>query len=333
MKTIVFILLNILITLPITSQSNTMKERKVLLKKIFEITETQICNPSFLETQEWNEFSTHMYSDNVLGLDDYSFTQEFNKAASNLTFTHYYIQSISSEPRAQESSKRISSKKVEAFELTELNENSAVLTVRRFIPNGQLMKKLIDKIQEKAYENLVIDLRGNGGGTLDAAVVLGQYLTSDMIDAGSYLSRSWFKSHKRYPTEEEIKKLPFLTDMSYAGFQRAAQEDGFRMVIPPHTNPIFEGQIFILTDAETASTCEPLVHLLKQQGVGTIIGQPTAGAMLSGRSFKLNDKMNLFLPVQDYVTAEGYRLDKVGVTPDIEIKSEQALDKVLSLIE
>jgi C-terminal processing protease CtpA/Prc len=38
------------------------------------------------------------------------------------------------------------------------------------------------------------------------------------------------------------------------------------------------------------------------------------------------------LPIADFYTYDGIRLDKVGVNPDITVKSEDALNKALEII-
>lgn len=333
MKTIVCILIALCTTLPISAQMEPFQERKELISDIIHLTETNICNPAFLETNAWVYFLKNLHKPEVLKLDDEQFASAFNQASRTLPFTHFYISVTNKKKQRKAKRKAKANGTLKAFELSEVDDATAVLTIRRFIANGGLMQSLITEIKSGKYKNLIIDLRDNGGGTLDAAVVLGQFLTPEMIDAGSYLSRSWFDENGRYPTLGEIQHFPFLTDMSYSGFKKAAENPGFRMVIPPHTNATFEGKVYVLTNDLTASTCEPFVHLLKEQGVAEIIGEKTAGAMLSGSSFTLKKNMQLFIPVQDYVTAQGTRLDKLGVTPTVETTSEKAMETALSIIK
>lgn len=333
MKTIFIAISFLCISLQSYAQFDPLQERKEVVQTIIDLAETHICNPAFLETPEWDVFVNYIQSEEVLSMEETQFGRAFNIAARELTFSHFYLKYSNKEKRrrSKKSTKKTVRKK--AFELSEIDAETAILTVRQFIPNGPLMKSLVTQISDKEYKNLIIDVRGNSGGTLDAAVVLGQFITPNMIDAGSYLSRSWFEQNNHYPTQEDINSFPFLQDMTYAGFRKAAKQPAFRMVIPPHSNPTFQGEVYVLTDNYTASTCEPLVYLLKEQGVAKVIGEHTAGAMLSGMDFKLTKNLNLFLPVQDYITSDGHRLDKVGVQPTIEVASEQALETVLELLK
>lgn len=333
MKTIIIAISFLCISITSYAQYDPLQERKEMVHTIIDLAEKHICNPAFLETPEWDVFVNYIQSEEVLSLEEIPFGKAFNIAARELTFSHFYLKYSNKEKRRN--SKKSTQKSVtkKAFELSEVDSETVILTVRQFIANGSLMKSLVTEISEKGYKNLIIDLRGNSGGTLDAAVVLGQFITPNMIDAGSYLSRSWFEQNNRYPTQEEINKFPFLRDMTHAGFREAAKQPAFRMVIPPHSNPTFQGEVYVLTDHNTASTCEPLVYLLKQQNVAKVVGEHTAGAMLSGMDFKLTKKLTLFMPVQDYITADGHRLDKVGVQPTVEVASEKALETALELLK
>jgi C-terminal processing protease CtpA/Prc len=111
-----------------------------------------------------------------------------------------------------------------------------------------------------------------------------------------------------------------------------AENAAFRMVLPGHSNPIFNGRVVVLTSNTTASACEPFVDALKKLKVGTVVGEKTNGAMLSGSSFKINEDLRLFLPVADFMTDEGTRIDKVGIAPDIDVEADKALDYVLEEI-
>lgn len=88
----------------------------------------------------------------------------------------------------------------------------------------------------------------------------------------------------------------------------------------------------MLTSGKTASTCEPIVYALKKHQLATIVGQTTAGAMLSAAFFQVYGKYYLFLPIADYYTSDGKRLDQVGVEPDIPVEAESALDVAKQLL-
>lgn len=306
----------------------TVQERQRDVQTIIQIAENYICNPSWIETQAWKAFKASLQSEDMMQLPTQEFAHSFNVKRKQLPFTHMYLsQNKTSEANGN-------SPKQSPFELKEMDAKTALLTIRSFVADAPGMIQSVQKIQAGGYANLIVDLRGNEGGTLDAAVVLGRFLTNEPIDAGVYLSRKWFLEHGDYPSKEDIQTLPFLQDMSFDGFGKMLDENGaFRMVLPPHSNPTFKGKVYVLIDGYTGSTCEPLADRLKKTGRATLVGERTAGAMLSGRYFKISNELKMFLPVADYITAEGNRIDKVGVAPDVEVASEKALEYVLNRVK
>lgn len=288
------------------------------ISTIVKTTEKNICNPYWLESPSWQAFLSEVQSPEMTALKADKFAYAFNRKAKALPFTHFYL--IPTQVTAKKKKRKA------PFELTEISPTTVQLTIRSFVADAAGMSKLVAKIQAGSYEKLIIDLRGNHGGTLDAAVVLGQFLTRESIDAGVYISRKWYDKNPNYPSPSDIEGFPFLTDMSFQGFGKMLnKEDAFRMVIPAHQRPIFQGEVAVLTDRYTASTCEPFVDLLQKIKGATILGEKTAGAMLSGRFFKISSSLKLFVPVADYITGEGKKIDKIGVTPDVIVAPEEAL--------
>jgi C-terminal processing protease CtpA/Prc len=90
-----------------------------------------------------------------------------------------------------------------------------------------------------------------------------------------------------------------------------------------------QSKIYLLTNKYTASACEPLVHGLKNTGNIQVIGEKTAGAMLSPTLYDVGNDFFLIVPTADYLTNEWTSIEGVGVKPDIEVKSKKALDFVL----
>lgn len=68
---------------------------------------------------------------------------------------------------------------------------------------------------------------------------------------------------------------------------------------------------------------------LKNSERVTVVGEATAGAMLSASSYPLSSGFIAVIPNADYYTPNGSRLDRVGVLPNIEVKPEDALKYVL----
>jgi len=71
----------------------------------------------------------------------------------------------------------------------------------------------------------------------------------------------------------------------------------------------------------TRSGKEILAYGFKQYDIGAVVGTKTAGAVLGGSPFLLQDSSLLYLAVVD-VFVNGERLEGKGVTPDIEAPFE-----------
>ena len=101
------------------------------------------------------------------------------------------------------------------------------------------------------------------------------------------------------------------------------------------TNPraeTFKGKIYILTSDITASASEPFVYTLQKENIATVIGAKTAGAMISMQYFYAHN-FAVTIPVLDYYTFDGKRLDRIGVEPNIACDPKDALNVALNKIK
>ena len=311
------------------SQASINPERKALLDKVFEILEKNVANPAWVESKTYFDFKEDLYSDKVMKMSGEDFLAYFQQKRHQLDFSHLSLYSTKKVKKAGTSDTK--QKAEPAISWKELSEEVAYLRVRTFSTNAEPMVKILSEIGTDRYDHLIIDLRDNGGGSLDSPVVLGRFLIQESIDTGVYLSRSWFEKNQRSATTEDIARFPFLKEFTYQAIMKMySTTDGFRVVLPSHDQPVFKGKIYVLVNSNTASACEPLIDLFQKYKVAALVGTKSAGAMLSGQAFKVNEDYSVFLPISDYLTADGRRIDQVGVTPEHKVPSEQALEYVLN---
>ena len=133
------------------------------------------------------------------------------------------------------------------------------------------------------------------------------------------------------PPPSEWSGLPILTSPDMDAFFAALETQGALVGFVPPMAPYYGGPVYVLTGPNTASASEPLVYLLQSTGRATVVGQTTAGAMVSATMTELGDGWVLQHPVADYFTPDGTRLDQVGVTPDVEVPLADALDEARRL--
>ena len=158
------------------------------------------------------------------------------------------------------------------------------------------------------------------------------HLVSKPTPAGIFLGAPWWQQHTARPSAAQIAKLDTLDGFSQQAFFTALQAHGaFRGQVLPR-GPYFSGAVYVLLDQRTASAAEPLAELLLDTGRATLIGERTAGRMLSSETMHLSSGLNLILPTADYFSADGRRIEGSGVTPHIKVKSDAALATALQII-
>ena len=178
---------------------------------------------------------------------------------------------------------------------------------------------------------LIVDLRGNSGGNLSAMLLAG-HLFADPMPAGYFVTRRWWNSHSQAPTPAQAEAtFEQFAEFDLARFRVALnQTAGLYGIVAPRT-PHYNGPVYLLVDSASASATEALAYLLQQEDRAALVGERTAGAMLSSDEIELENGWQFTLPVADYYAADGARLEGVGVVPDHQMQSSQALQTAMDL--
>ncbi len=140
------------------------------------------------------------------------------------------------------------------------NKSTSILTMRTFYYDGedltkyrQLLEKSFKEIKKKGIKNLIIDLRGNGGGQSFNGAYLLRYLSSEIF---TYFIRN------NYANEDEFNPMnPFENS--------------------------FDGHTYILQDAGCGSTTGHFLSLVKYNNLATLIGEESGGTY-SCNDYSLN---------------------------------------------
>jgi C-terminal processing protease CtpA/Prc len=170
-------------------------------------------------------------------------------------------------------------------------------------------------------DRLIIDIRGNTGGGI-AAIRVMSLLTPDQIPAGFALDR------RRKTVDIESEKL------SYPRFSRIPASTknlwllALRFAPPMLTKkPVvleteglgakpFQGRIVLLVDRHTASAAEMIVAFARENNLATIVGEKTAGRLLSATSVKVGNGFRLALPTGSFRTWKGLAYEGAPIDPD-----------------
>jgi len=169
-------------------------------------------------------------------------------------------------------------------------------------------------------DRLIIDLRGNTGGGIAALRVM-SLLTPGRIPVGFSLDRRRTKDH--LGTEK----------LSFARFSRIPPSPGDLWLLGLRYAPAmlskkpivleteglgqmpFHGKIVLLVDRHTASAAEMIVAFARENNLAFIVGETTAGRLLSATSVKVGSGFRLALPTGAYYTWRGSILEGTPIAP------------------
>lgn len=310
------------------------QQRLQQINTIEQISNEMLPNPVWLESPQWHAFLADLRSDEMLAMPLETFVRSFKQRADKLPFTHFRL--VPRKPMAASSgtadSSDLAAESTLGLRFTQPAKGIGLLQVAHFEFEPESFSALSAEMDQADLAALIIDLRGNEGGSFPSVMALSRYLRSEPLDAGYFLTRRWFMQHDDYPDQAQRQAIPKLETLNLAAFAEMLQREGaLRLELPAHSDPVFTGKLAILTDGATASAAEPFVYMMQQHGI-PIVGETTDGAMLSGDRVPVDDDLVLFLPLADYLTPDGKRLDLVGVQPDVAVPADQALTAALELL-
>ena len=191
--------------------------------------------------------------------------------------------------------------------------NIGYIEISRFDSNtASLMNDAINDLNGKNVRGIVIDLRNNPGGYLDAAVDV----SSDFLKKGSVIV---------------TEKKTTGTDKS-----RTYKSDGKGLSTDNNV------PIVILVNEGSASASEIVAGALKDNNRATLLGEKTFGKGSVQSVENLGQGTSLHITVAHWYTPSGKNIGKEGITPDITVALTDAdytagndpqLDKALLEIE
>ncbi len=159
-------------------------------------------------------------------------------------------------------------------------------------------KAKFEELQKQGIKSLIIDLRNNGGGIVDEALKIADYIA----DKDSILLYEVDKNNN-----EEIKK---------------SQND-----------PIIDMPIVILTNENTASSSEILAGALKDLGKAKIVGTKTFGKGVIQEVLTLTDGSGLKITSEKYLTPNKTEINKVGIEPNEKVELPDTVKNILNVEE
>jgi carboxyl-terminal processing protease len=155
---------------------------------------------------------------------------------------------------------------------------------------GDLRESLAQLDQDGA-RGIILDLRNNAGGPLDAAV----YVSDIFIPDGTMV----------YLLGRDGNLVPDPVDP-------ALRDGGDALGLP----------LVVLINQFTASASEIVAGAVQDYGVGIVMGQKSFGKGVVQNVIPLNDGSYLVLTTNKYLTPEERDINEVGIEPDVVISLE-----------
>lgn len=163
------------------------------------------------------------------------------------------------------------------------------------------LRRAVRKLQEQGARGLVLDLRGNGGGLLEEAVLTASIFLPEGETVVSTDSRT--QGHSVYKTKGG--NLPALP-------------------------------IVVLIDRNTASAAEILTAALADDADATTVGTRSYGKGVFQQEVDLSNSGALKLTVGEYFTPDGTNLAGKGIQPDVPARDlpgtsrDEAIERALA---
>lgn len=320
------------VTLCFTLSAHANSSFESTLADIEKAMQTYHYSPRELHSQEYKTMQAKMKALAQSATSKNDFIDGFNQIWSDGPFSHVRI--AEAEQSAEALAEFLDSMNVggNGAALT-WKENVAILTVDTMM--GQDTIKQIDdayrEISQRDASALIIDLRENNGGAF-AVKPLVSHLINAPLDSGVFVSQAWNASSDMPPTVKEMKTVAAWDGWSIKAFWNDAQNNNLTRIQFKPASPYFGGKVFVLISNKTASAGELAADALLALPNVTIIGETTAGEMLSQKMYDVAGGLQLFLPIADYYAVNSGRIEGRGVKPHISIPANNALDVALSRI-
>lgn len=176
---------------------------------------------------------------------------------------------------------------VQTVEYEMMENQIAYLAISEFdVVTYEQYKAALQELQKQGMKGLVIDLRGNPGGSLD--------IVCEMLDL--ILPKGLLV----YTEDKNGKKQEYTSDADYA----------------------YDVPMTVLINGSSASASEIFAGAVQDYEKAEIVGTTSYGKGVVQSVYALKDGTCVKLTVAEYFTPKGRSINEKGITPDVEVEYE-----------
>lgn len=172
-------------------------------------------------------------------------------------------------------------------------------------------KSAVNELTLAGMERLIIDLRDNPGGVLDAAIDMAAYILpeNDRFDGTILSTANKYGDGVRYYCENGKIRFESDTDETTSSYPK---EDRHEVDLP----------IAVLINGESASASELFSGALRDYDAAILVGTTSYGKGIMQSVIPLTDGSGIKLTTAYYYTPSGYCVHEKGLEPDVEVELE-----------
>ena len=304
-----------------------LRDYPALVKAMDAVMAQALFDPNQLRNPKFVRFRNLLGRVAQHAVDDADVVFAVSAGWDNQVFSHFGLQRVSRSEIVADTDAR-------GRPAVEVHRRGAVAIMRVNTFLGELAAKQFDvafaDLARAPPTALIVDMRATPGGSLSVRALINRLVrTQDVL--GWFVANAWWRSNAALPTPTRLASEPLDNfDDPQAAVERL-NTIGLLKVAIGGAPDSYAGPVFVLIDKRTESVAELAAAALQGLGRATVIGERSAGEVLSADTIPLSDGFSLYLPLADYYDARLGRLEGKGVVPDITVPSAQALDRALRL--
>jgi carboxyl-terminal processing protease len=186
---------------------------------------------------------------------------------------------------------------------------------------GKALDEAAVDLKQQQCRRLIIDLRGNIGGSLGFAH-LASYMCPGQVAIGHSLTPKRLRDGYDPNTLPRVP-MPASRGELLATLARYAFRDKSVMLLTQGLGEQpFHNRIVVLVNEWTNSAAEMVANFATENRLATVVGEKTRGNVLGAMNFNVGGGYWLRLPVSGWFTSKGRSLEGNGVDPDVVISSD-----------